>query len=49
MGDLPFEEDSFDVLWSEGAVYNIGFETGIRDWRKYLKSGGTLVVSELTC
>ncbi|WP_261837217.1 class I SAM-dependent methyltransferase [Vibrio ishigakensis] len=48
MGDLPFEEDSFDVLWSEGAVYNIGFETGIRDWRKYLKSGGTLVVSELT-
>lgn len=22
---LPFEEQSFDAIWSEGAIYNIGF------------------------
>ncbi|WP_261817778.1 class I SAM-dependent methyltransferase [Vibrio gallicus] len=48
MAELPFENDSFDVIWSEGAVYNIGFETGIRDWKKYLKPYGKLIVSELT-
>ncbi|PJE80110.1 Demethylrebeccamycin-D-glucose O-methyltransferase [invertebrate metagenome] len=48
MEDLPFEEASFDVLWSEGAVYNMGFEKGIGEWRKFLKPSGKLVVSELT-
>ncbi|WP_299017789.1 class I SAM-dependent methyltransferase [uncultured Photobacterium sp.] len=48
MEDLPFEEEFFDVLWSEGAIYNMGFEKGISEWRKYLKPGGKLVVSELT-
>ena len=48
MEDMPFENESFDVLWSEGAIYNIGFEKGIREWRKYLKQAGKLVVSELT-
>lgn len=48
MEELPFEPESLDVLWSEGAIYNIGFEKGIREWRKFLKPGGKLVVSELT-
>lgn len=48
MDDLPFEEASLDAIWSEGAIYNIGFETGIRDWRRFLKPGGILAVSELT-
>jgi ubiquinone/menaquinone biosynthesis C-methylase UbiE len=25
MDDLPFEKESFDLIWSEGAVYNMGF------------------------
>jgi SAM-dependent methyltransferase len=48
MDDLPFEEESLDIMWSEGAIYNIGFETGIRKWSKYLKTGGYLGVSEVT-
>jgi ubiquinone/menaquinone biosynthesis C-methylase UbiE len=48
MDDLPFEDEEFDILWSEGAIYNIGFERGIREWRPYLKPGGYLVASEIT-
>jgi SAM-dependent methyltransferase len=48
MEALTFEDGAYDVLWSEGAIYNIGFEKGIRAWRRYLKPGGLLVASEIT-
>ena len=48
MDDMPFEDASLDAIWSEGAIYNIGFENGIRLWRRFLKPGGILAVSELT-
>jgi len=48
MDDLPFADGELDVIWSEGAIYNIGFEKGIADWRRYLKTGGLLVASEIT-
>ena len=48
MDALTFEPSSFDAIWSEGAIYNIGFEEGIRSWRQFLKPGGILAVSELT-
>jgi SAM-dependent methyltransferase len=48
MADLPFHREQFDAIWSEGAIYNIGFSEGIHTWRDYLKLGGTLAVSELT-
>lgn len=48
MDALPFAEAAYDAIWSEGAIYNIGFETGVRAWRRYLKPGGVLAVSELT-
>ena len=37
-----------DVIWCEGAIYNIGFENGLRLWRSLLKEKGWVVVSE-TC
>lgn len=46
MDDLPFADGELDVIWSEGAIYNIGFETGVKVWRHYLKPGGLLVASE---
>ncbi len=46
MDNLPFKEEEFDVIWSEGAIYNIGFQRGLRDWRKFLKTGGYIAVSE---
>ena len=48
MDALPFDVDSLDAIWSEGAVYNIGFENGVRTWRPFLKPGGILAVSDLT-
>ena len=48
MENLPFEDEEFDIIWSEGAIYNIGFKEGIRQWKRYLKKGGYLAVSELS-
>lgn len=48
MDALTFEPSSLDAIWSEGAIYNIGFGRGIRSWRQFLKPGGVLAVSELT-
>lgn len=48
MDNLPFNDEEYDIIWSEGAVYNIGFEKGIREWKRFLKTGGLLVVSEIT-
>lgn len=48
MDALPFANGAFDLFWSEGAIYNMGFENGVRSWRRFLKPGGVLVASELT-
>jgi len=48
MDDLQFDENELDLMWSEGAIYNIGFERGVREWRKFIKPGGYLAVSEAT-
>jgi ubiquinone/menaquinone biosynthesis C-methylase UbiE len=48
MENLPFEDEGFDVIWSEGAIYNIGFHQGVADWRRYLKPGGLLIASEIS-
>jgi len=48
MENLQFDDEEYDVIWSEGAIYNIGFEKGINDWRRFLKPAGLLVVSEIT-
>lgn len=43
---LPFEKESLGLIWSEGAIYNIGFERGLNEWRQYLKRGGYIAVTE---
>jgi ubiquinone/menaquinone biosynthesis C-methylase UbiE len=45
MDDLPFENEEFDLIWSEGAVYIIGFEEGVKGWKKYLKPGGYIATA----
>jgi len=37
---------SVDLLWSEGAIYLLGFEAGLSLWRPLLAPGGLVVVSE---
>jgi len=48
MDELSFDDEYFDLIWSEGAIYNIGFETGISYMKRFLKPGGCLAVSEIT-
>ena len=48
MENLPFQEEELDLIWSEGAIYNIGFEAGLNEWRKFLKQGGYIAVTENT-
>lgn len=46
MDNLPFQQEELDLIWSEGAIYNIGFERGLKEWRKYLKTGGYIAITE---
>jgi len=46
MEDLPFENGQFDLIWSEGAIFIIGFEKGLRTWKPLVKKGGFIVVSD---
>ena len=48
MDALPFQPHSFDVIWSEGSIYVMGFERGLRAWQPLLRRGGHVVVSELS-
>jgi ubiquinone/menaquinone biosynthesis C-methylase UbiE len=48
MEHLPFQEDELDLIWAEGAIYNMGFERGLTEWRKFLKKGGYIAVTENT-
>lgn len=48
MEQLPFQEGELDLIWSEGAIYNIGFERGLKEWRKFLKTGGYIAVTEVS-
>lgn len=45
MEELPFEKESLDLIWSEGAIDNIGFENGIAHWRDFLRKGGYVAVT----
>jgi len=47
--DLKLPPESFDLIWSEGVVAQIGFESALTEWRDLLVSRGFLVVhDELT-
>jgi cyclopropane fatty-acyl-phospholipid synthase-like methyltransferase len=43
---LKMKKEYYDVIWSEGAVNTIGFERGIREWKKFLKADGFLVIHD---
>ena len=47
MTALDYEDSTFDLIWCEGAIFVIGFEKGLREWKRLLTGKGYLVVSEL--
>jgi SAM-dependent methyltransferase len=48
MFDLPLKGSAFDVVWSEGAMYIMGFENGLSSFQKLLKPRGYIALTELT-
>lgn len=47
MFDMPFDEASFDLLWAEGALFIIGLERGLEEFRRFLAPGGQLAFTEM--
>ena len=45
---LPFEQGSIDLLWSEGAAYNLTFAGALKSWRPLLSPNAVAVISEIT-
>lgn len=49
MADLDgpgFADGSYDLVRAEGSAYMVGFDTALRDWRRLLAPGGTMVITE---
>lgn len=44
--ELDVEAESVDLIWSEGSVYAVGWESALAEWEPLLKPGGYLVVSD---
>ena len=42
--EMKFPDETFDVVWSEGVIRKIGFETSLKEWRRLLKHNGYLVI-----
>jgi len=43
---MDFPEESFDIIWSEGSIFVIGFENSLKKWRRFLKPNGFLVIHD---
>lgn len=44
--DMDFPDESFHIIWSEGSIYAIGFENGLRQWKRFLKPDGFMVIHD---
>jgi ubiquinone/menaquinone biosynthesis C-methylase UbiE len=42
--EMKFPDETFDVIWSEGVINTVGFERGLKEWRRLLKHNGYLVI-----
>jgi hypothetical protein len=48
MAKLDWSVGSVDLLWSEGAAYNLGFEQALKIWRPLLSNNAIAVISEMS-
>jgi len=46
MLEMNFKKGTFDLIWSEGALYQMGFQKGLKKCYQLLKKGGYLAVTE---
>jgi SAM-dependent methyltransferase len=48
MGSLDWEPETIDLLWSEGAAYNLTFKGALKAWRPLMAANGIAVISEMS-
>ena len=48
MRDLDFANEEFDIVFGEASIEIIGFEKGLREWKRLLKPNGYLIVSDVS-
>lgn len=46
MAALPFADQTFDLIWCEGAMYNLGFVEALTTWKRVLRPRGYMAVTE---
>jgi len=46
LSEMDFPDESFDIIWAEGSIWIIGFEKGLKEWRRLIKPNGFLVVHD---
>lgn len=46
MENLPFDKESFDIVWAEGSISHLGFEAALRLLGTYAKVGGFVVLHD---
>jgi SAM-dependent methyltransferase len=44
---MNFDAKTFDIIWSEGALYFMGFQNGLKRCHQLLKDKGCLAITEL--
>jgi len=44
--DMVFPDEGFDIIWSEGSIFVIGFKRGIQEWKRFLKPKGFMVIHD---
>lgn len=47
MATLPFDNASFDLIWSEGSAYIMCVQNALNAWKPLLSENGILVISDL--
>jgi SAM-dependent methyltransferase len=46
MMSLPFNPESFDLIWAEGSAFIMGLESALEYWHSFIKKDGFAVISD---
>lgn len=46
MHNITFPDEYFDFIWAEGSIFMIGFQQGLKEWHRFIKPGGFLVIHD---
>jgi ubiquinone/menaquinone biosynthesis C-methylase UbiE len=44
--DMVFPDGSFDIIWSEGSIFVVGFQKGLQEWQRFLKPNGFMAIHD---